>query len=160
MWNYLLTVRFGGICATVTPRQMLKKVSLELMKFDFDIQAFLLGTASFWARNEKPRFFACGHSVKLHLPQFSPKLQKILTFFLIFYLHSGFWDRLGTQFIRIQICLFFFVFVTYVNFQILINFYPFLMAILSSNFISIHPHEHFFYYSRARTLYLRISSNA
>jgi hypothetical protein len=75
---------------------MLKKVSLVLMKSDLDIQAFLLGAASFWARNEKPRFVACGHSVKMHLLQFSPKLQKILTFFSIFYLHSGFWDRLGT----------------------------------------------------------------
>jgi len=33
MWNYLLTVRFGGICSTVTTRQMLKKFSLVLMKF-------------------------------------------------------------------------------------------------------------------------------
>jgi len=34
------------------------------------------------------------------------------------------------------------------------------MAILSSNFISIHSYEHFFYYSKARILYLMISSNA
>ena len=73
------------------------------MKFDFDIRAFLLGTASFWVRNEKPRFVACGRSVKMHLLQFSPKLQKTLTFFFIFYLHSGFWDRLGTQFLRVQV---------------------------------------------------------
>jgi len=138
MWNYLLTVRFGGICATVTPRQMLKKVSLELMKFDFDIQAFLLGTASFWARNEKPRFFACGHSVKLHLPQFSPKLQKILTFFLIFYLHSGFWDRLGTQFIRIQICLFFFCICHLCEFP---NFNQFLSFSDGHSFFEFHIHS-------------------
>jgi len=34
------------------------------------------------------------------------------------------------------------------------------MVILSSNFISIHSYEQFFYYSNARTLYLMISSNA
>jgi hypothetical protein len=81
---------------------MLKKVSLVLIKSDFNIQAFLLGAASFWARNEKPRFFACENIVKMHLLQFFPKLQKILTFFFIFYLHSGYWDRLGAQFLRVQ----------------------------------------------------------
>ena len=102
MWNYLLTVRFGGICSNITTRQMLKIVSLVLMESDFDIQAFLLGAASFWIRNEKPRFFACEHIVKMHLLWFSPKLSKILTFSFIFYLHSGFWDRLGTKFLRVQ----------------------------------------------------------
>jgi hypothetical protein len=82
---------------------MLNKVSLVLMKYEFDIQAFLLGAASFWARNEKPRFVACGHCVKMHLFQFSPKLQKTLTFFFTFHLHSGFLDRLGTQFLRAQV---------------------------------------------------------
>jgi hypothetical protein len=103
MWNYLLTVRFGGICSTVTPRQIMTKFSLVLMKSEFDILAFLLGAASFWARIENPRFVACGHRVKMHLLRFSPKLQKILTFFSIFYFHSGFWDRLGTQFLRVRV---------------------------------------------------------
>jgi hypothetical protein len=87
MWNYLLTVRFGGICSAVTTRQMLKKVSLVLTKFEFDIQAFLLGAASFWARNEKPRFVACGHSVKMHLLQFFSKTSEN-TYFLFHFLSS------------------------------------------------------------------------
>jgi hypothetical protein len=73
------------------------------MKFDFDIQAFLLGATSFWARNGKPRFFACGHIVKMHLLQFSPKLQKILIYFSFFIFIQVFEERLATQFLRIQV---------------------------------------------------------